>query len=320
MDVVETFRKAIATESDALALLCARLDGSVKAPIELLQNTNGRIAIFGMGKCGHIGQKMAATFVSTGTPAIFVHPAEALHGDIGHVASGDVALVLSYSGETDEILALLPALKRLALPVVAITGRPGSSLARASDATIDVAVDREADLLDMAPTASTTAMLAVGDALAVVLMQLRDFDPAQYAALHPGGSIGQRLLCRVPDLMHTGDAMPVVQESVTLREAILEMTSKRFGTTFLVDAEGALSGIITDGDLRRLLGKDDHPLDHPATEIMTRNPKRIESDLMAVDALRLMEDSLITMLAVVDEAGAPIGALHIHDLIRAGIS
>ncbi len=320
MDVTAEFRKVLELESQALQKLLGRADKEIDNAIDCLEHCEGRIVVCGMGKCGHVGRKIAATFASTGTPALFLHPAEAIHGDIGHVAPSDVALVLSYSGETDEIVAVLPPLKRLGLKIVAITGRPESTLGTASDAVIDVSVDREGDPINMVPMASTTAMMAVGDALAAVFMLKKNFGKKDYAALHPGGSLGQKLLCQVSDLMHTGEAIPVAPETVSVREAIVVMTSRRLGAIFLTNEAGALVGILTDGDLRRLFQDNLQPLDVRAGGIMTRGPKRVlESDL-AVDALRLMEDCYITILPVADEEGKLIGALHIHDLIRAGIA
>ncbi len=320
MDAAAEFRKVLELESQALQQLVGRADEEIVKAIDCLEHREGKIVVCGMGKCGHVGRKIAATFVSTGTPAAFLHPAEAIHGDIGYVSPSDVVLVLSYSGETDEIVAVLPPLKRLGLKIVAITGRPESTLGASSDAVIDVSVDREADPIDMVPTASTTAMMAVGDALAAVFMLKRSFSKEDYAALHPGGSLGQKLLCQVSDLMHTGEDMPHASESVSVREAIVEMTSKRLGAIFLTNDAGELAGILTDGDLRRLFQDNPEPLDVRVGGIMTRGPKRVQPDELAVDALRLMEDRYITILPVVNEVGKPIGALHIHDLIRAGIA
>ena len=320
MDVAAEFRKVLELEAQALQQLLGRADTDIEDAVKLLSNCEGKIVVCGMGKCSHVGQKIAATFVSTGTPAAFVHPAEAIHGDIGYVSPSDAALVLSYSGETDEIVAVLPPLKRLGLKIVAITGRPGSTLGTSSDAVINVSVDREADPLDMVPTSSTTAMMVVGDALAAVFMLKRNFGKEDYAALHPGGSLGQKLLCQVSDLMHTGETIPVAPETVSVREAIVEMTSKRLGAIFLTGDAGTLVGILTDGDLRRLFQDNPQPLDVRTSGIMTRGPKRAQPNDLAVDTLRLMEDSYITILPVVDPEGKPIGALHIHDLIRAGIA
>lgn len=319
IDATAEFRNALQLECDALHKLIDSVDDSIESSIDTLWSCTGKVVVCGMGKCAHIGQKIAATFVSTGTPAVFLHPADAIHGDLGYVSESDVVLALSYSGETREMRALIPLFKRLGLPIVAITGRPESTLGVRSDSVIDVAVDREAGPIDMVPTASTTAMLAVGDALAVVLMRKREFSRDDFAALHPGGSLGQKLLCRVCDIMHVGGSVPVVPESVTLREAILDMTSKRLGATFLVNPAGELTGIITDGDLRRLMQKESSPLDFLATKVMTHRPKALAEDVLAVKALQLMEDNMITILPVIDDERKPIGALHIHDLIRAGI-
>ena len=320
MNVAAEFRKVLEIESQALQQLLGRADKDIDKAIDCLDRCEGKIVVCGMGKCSHVGRKIAATFVSTGTPAAFLHPAEAIHGDIGYVSPTDVALVLSYSGETDEIVAVLPPLKRLGLKIVAITGRPESTLGKTSDAVINVSVEREADPIGMVPMSSTTAMMAVGDALAAVFMLKRNFGKEEYAALHPGGSLGQKLLCQVSDLMHTGEAIPHALETASVREAIVEMTSKRLGAIFLTDDAGALVGILTDGDLRRLFQDNPQPLDVRASGIMTRGPKCVRPGDLAVDALRLMEDRYITILPVVDEEGKPVGALHIHDLIRAGIA
>ena len=320
VDTVVEFRKALEFELDALRKLVDNVDDSIESSVETLWSCTGKVVVCGMGKCGHIGQKIAATFVSTGTPAVFLHPADAIHGDLGYVLESDVVLALSYSGETREMRALIPLFKRLGLPIVAITGRPESTLGTRATSVIDVSVDREAGPIDMVPTASTTAMLAAGDALAVVLMRKRAFTKDDFAALHPGGSLGQKLLCRVCDIMHVDDSVPIVEEGVTLREAILEMTSKRLGATFLVNSAGELSGIITDGDLRRLMQSESSPLDFLATDVMTHGPKALGEEVLAVDALQLMEDSSITILPVIDDGGKPVGALQIHDLIRAGIA
>ena len=321
MDTLAEFRRVVDAEAAALRSLSDGLDGRVQQAVDLLHACRGRVVVIGMGKCAHIGQKIAATLASTGTPAAFVHPAEAIHGDLGFIDGADVALVLSNSGETAEIAALLPSLKRMELGVVALTGRPESTLGNASTVVLDTGVRHEGDPMNMAPMASTPAMLAVGDALSAVLMKKRGFSREDYAALHPGGSLGQKLLCTVKEIMHTGDALPITRSAVPIREAIFEITSKRLGATFVVDDDGALSGILTDGDLRRLMQKEPHPLEAKTASAMTRDPRRITSDVLAVDALRLMEqDSPVTILPVVDDRMRPVGALHIHDLIKAGIA
>jgi len=318
-DALSEFRRALEIEYRALHAVLERNDEGIWDAVDCLYGCRGKIVVVGMGKCGLIARKIAATLLSTGSAAAFLHPSEALHGDLALVTPQDVALILSNSGETEEITALLPHLKRLAVRIVSLTGYPESTLGRHSDAVINTRVDQEADPINMAPTASTTVMLAVGDALAAVLMKRRDFTKDDYAAYHPGGSIGQKLLCRVEALMHTGKDLPVVGEEVALQEAIFEMTSKRLGCTFIVDEAGEITGILTDGDLRRILQREKQPLSLPVRSWMTRYPKVVSREVLAVEALRLMEDNLITMLPVVDAARKPIGALHIHDLIRAGI-
>ncbi len=319
MNLYNEFCQSLKYECEALQAVLQRIDEQVVEAIEYLLECRGKIVVVGMGKCGHIGHKIAATFASTGTPAAYLHPAEALHGDLGFVAPQDVLLVLSNSGETDEITELLPHLKRLGVKMVALTGGLKSTLAQYSHAVIDTRVAREADPLNMAPTASTTAMLAVGDALAATMMKKRDFSKEDYAVFHPGGSLGLRLLCLVEELMHSGDALPLTREDALLKEAIFDMTAKRLGTTFVVDDARKLSGILTDGDLRRYFQSAPQSLDVPVSAVMANRPRHIHKDMLASEALKLMEDNLITVLPVLDEHEKPIGAVHIHDLVRAGI-
>lgn len=320
MDILTEYRNSLAIARDSLTGVLERADQSVIRAIELLYRCEGRVAVVGMGKCGYVGQKVAATMASTGTPAYYLHPAEALHGDLGFVSSKDAALVLSNSGETTEITDLLPHLRRLQVRLVAMTAGRQSTLAKWSDAVLDTSVPREADTLGLAPTASTTAMLAVGDALAAALMKLRGFTREAYAVFHPGGSLGQKLLCRVEELMHRGSEIPICGEHVSVREALFEITSKRLGATFVVDSRGALTGVFTDGDMRRAFQRESAPLELALIEVMTRAPRTVKRDELAVDALRKMEEApKITLLAVMDETDRLVGALHIHDLVRAGI-
>ncbi|PYN19018.1 MAG: D-arabinose 5-phosphate isomerase [Candidatus Rokuibacteriota bacterium] len=272
-----------------------------------------------MGKSGLIGRKIAATLASTGTPAYFLHPAEGVHGDLGMVARGDVVLALSNSGETDEVLAILPPLKRLGVPIVLLTGNPTSSLARQCEVVLDVSVAEEACPMNLAPTSSTTAALAAGDALALALLDLRGLRPEDYAALHPRGTLGWRALFRVADLMLVGDAVPIVPESTPLREVIIEMTQKRKGMTTVVDREGRLAGVITDGDLRRLHLQDGSIDDLTAGQVASREPKMIRADDLAAKALEVMETWQITSLVIVDQARQPVGIIHMHDILRAKI-
>ena len=313
-------RRVVEVETAALQALARRIDGAFSAACRLILDSKGRVVATGMGKSGHIARKIAATLASTGTPAFFVHPAEAGHGDLGMITDADVVLALSYSGESDEILALLPALKRQGNAVIAMTGRPESSLAREADVHLDVGVPAEACPLDLAPTSSTTASLAMGDALAVALLEARDFTADDFARSHPAGSLGRRLLLHITDVMHTGDDVPRVGADASLTEALVEMSRKRLGLTAIVDADGRLQGIFTDGDLRRAL--DDPGLDVRAAKIadvMTRSPRTIAADQLAVEAARLMETHKINGLVVVDGQGRAVGALNIHDLLRARV-
>ena len=320
MNIQQELRKALAIECDAIRRAADRIGTRAERAVRLLHERSGRIIITGMGKAGIIGRKMAGTFTSTGAPAQFLHPAEAIHGDLGMVRSGDVVVAISNSGETEEIVALLPYLKGFGVAIIAMTGNVDSTLARNSDEVIDVSVAQEADPMGVAPTASTTAALAMGDALAAALVVLNGFDKEQYAAFHPGGSLGRALLFRVRDLMHRGDRLPMVRPECTLREAITVMSSKRLGALFIALPDGPLEGILTDGDLRRVFQREANPLEHPVADWMTRDPKTIRPDVLATEALRRMEDFAITVLPVVDDAGKPIAALHMHDLIQAGLA
>lgn len=313
-------RQVVEIEAQALQDLAARLDGGFAAACRLVLASKGRVVATGMGKSGHIARKIAATLASTGTPAFFVHPGEAGHGDLGMITDADVVLALSYSGESDEVLTLLPVLKRQGNAVIAMTGKPQSTLARAADVHLDVSVSVEACPLDLAPTSSTTATLAMGDALAVALLEARGFTADDFARSHPAGSLGRRLLLHITDVMHAGDDVPRVQATATLSEALVEMSRKRLGMTSVVDGEGHLLGLFTDGDLRRTL--DDASLDVRTAmiaDVMTRNPRTIAADQLAVEAARLMETYKISGLIVVDESGRAVGALNIHDLLRARV-
>ncbi len=306
-------------EARAVDSLRARLDESFLAACRLCLDTPGRIVVAGMGKSGHIGSKIAATLASTGTPSFFVHPGEASHGDLGMITDQDVLLAISYSGETDEILTILPLVKRMGAKLIAMSGKPNSTLAKAADVHLDVSVSEEACPLNLAPTASTTATLAMGDALAVALLKMRGFTAEDFAMSHPSGSLGKRLLLRVADVMQSGDAMPVVTADVPLADGLMEMTEKGLGMTAIVDSENRIAGIFTDGDLRRAL---DDGVDVRTTrmdEIMHTRCKTIAADVLAVEAVVLMEDNKITSLLVADEELRLVGALNIHDLFRAGI-
>ncbi|MCG6661859.1 KpsF/GutQ family sugar-phosphate isomerase [Halomonas kenyensis] len=312
-------RRTLQVEELALAALSKRLDTHFDRACELMLACRGRVVVTGMGKSGHIAGKIAATLASTGTPAFFVHPGEASHGDLGMITPGDVVLALSNSGETAEVTALLPLLKRIGTPLISMTGRPGSTLARHADAHLDAGVEREACPLDLAPTASTTAALAMGDALAVALLEARGFTAEEFALSHPGGSLGKRLLLRVCDLMHQGDRLPCVPLGSPLRDALLEITRQGLGFTCVVDDRNRLIGVYTDGDLRRTLDQHQDLGSLTVDEVMTCPGKRIAPDVLAAEAVRVMEDNRITALAVVDENGHPVGALHMHDLLRSGV-
>ena len=311
--------RVLRLEGESVLALCARLDDRFVDAVAALHGCRGRVIVTGMGKSGLIGRKIAATLASTGTPAYFLHPAEGVHGDLGMVAREDVVVALSNFGETDEVLALLPVLKRLGIPLVLLTGAPASTLARQADIVIDVGVAEEACPMNLAPTSSTTAALAMGDALAMALLDLRGLRPEDYAALHPRGSLGWKSLFKVGDLMHTGEAIPVVSEQATMKEAIEEMTGKGFGITTVVDDGGRLVGILTDGDLRRQqLAHGTSLLERRAGECMTRDPKVIGSEELATRALALMEGR-ITSLVITDAAGRPAGVIRLHDILLAKI-
>jgi len=318
-DLRRLAERVLRIEAEAILGLIPKLDERFERAVELLRGCAGRVIVTGMGKSGLIGRKIAATLASTGTPAHFLHPAEGVHGDLGMVARGDVVLALSNSGETDEALAILPPLKRLGVPILLLTGNPTSSLARQCEVVLDVSVAEEACPMNMAPTSSTTAALAVGDALAMVLLELRGFRPEDYAALHPRGSLGWRALFRVADLMLTGDALPIVPESTPLRDVIVEMTRKRKGMTTVTDGAGRLVGVVTDGDLRRLHLTGKSIDDLSAGQVASREPKTIWSEDLAAKALEVMETWQITSLVIVDEARRPVGLIHMHDILRAKI-
>ena len=306
-------------EAEAVTALAARIDGDFSTACRLILACEGRVVVTGMGKSGHIGSKIAATLASTGTPAFFVHPGEASHGDLGMITPQDVVLALSNSGETSEIVTILPLLKRLKAPLIALTGNPRSPLAQAAAAHLDVSVEREACPLGLAPTSSTTAALAMGDALAVALLEARGFTAEDFARSHPGGRLGRRLLLLIEDVMHTGDSIPRVAPEAPLTDALLEMGRKGLGMTAITDPDGRLLGIFTDGDLRRAL---DHGVDVRAarvSEVMTRGGKTVRPQQLAVEAVTLMEDHKISALLAVDDDGRVVGALNTHDLLRAGV-
>lgn len=315
---IEHGRRVLEIEARAITDLIARLDQQFTEAVGLLYRCTGKVVVSGMGKSGLIGQKIAATLASTGTPAFFLHPAEGVHGDLGMLARKDTLIAISNSGETEEVLKLLPFVKRLGIPVIALTGRVQSTLAKNSEVVLDVSVSEEACPLGLAPTASTTAALAMGDALAIALLQKRGLREEDFAQFHPGGTLGRRLLLKVRDLMHHGDAIPRIPRTASIREAILEMTTKKLGMTTVVDHDGRLCGVITDGDLRRFLEKGLDVATGRAEDLGSKNPKTIRPDDLATSALREMERYAITSLVVVEE-GQIVGVIHMHDLLRSGV-
>jgi arabinose-5-phosphate isomerase len=312
-------REVLAIEAAAVGALAERVDDGFVRAVEVCLACRGRIVVLGMGKSGHVGSKLAATLASTGTPAFFVHPGEASHGDLGMITGDDVVLALSNSGETAELVLLLPLIKRLGVPLITLTGKPASTLAKAATANLDAGVAKEACPHNLAPTASTTAALALGDALAVALLEARGFTKEDFARSHPGGSLGRRLLLSVGDLMHAGEALPRVRAEAPLTEALLEMSRKRLGMTAIVDADDKVLGVFTDGDLRRTLDKGVDVRTAKVGEVMTRGPKVARPAMLAGEALEMMDSKRINGLLVVDDQGRLIGALGMHDLLRAGV-
>ena len=312
-------RAVIETEAEAVSGLLERIDDQFLKACRFMLECSGRIVVLGVGKSGHVGSKIAATLASTGTPAFFVHPAEASHGDLGMIKPEDVVLALSHSGESQEVNVILPGLKRLGVKIVAMTGNPGSTLARHADAHVDVSVQKEACPLGLAPTSSTTAALVMGDALAVSLLDSRGFTREDFARSHPGGQLGRRLLLSIQDVMHTGEDVPSVSEQASISEAIVEMTATRLGMTAITGAEGKVTGVYTDGDLRRTLDLGLDPHSTPVSEVMTAGGKSISPGALAAEAAHLMEKHAIQGLLVIDEAGELVGALNFQDLLRAGV-
>ena len=320
---IEQAKRVLRIEADAVAALIDRIDATFVQAVDMVLESKGRVVVTGMGKSGQIGKKIAATLASTGTPALFLHPAEGVHGDLGMVMRGDVVIALSNSGETEELCRMLPSLKRLEIKVIALTGNKESTLARNSDVVLDVSVKEEACPLGLAPTASTTAALAMGDALAVALLDKRGFRPEDFACFHPGGALGKRLLLRVRDLMHSGNDIPTVREETLIKDAIFEISSKKMGVTAVLDATGRLVGVISDGDLRRWMEKTEKTGENlllkKASDIMTRNPKVANKDSLAAEAVAIMEKNSITCLIVADAEEKPEGVIHLHDLLKAGV-
>jgi len=317
-NILDLAREVLTIEAEGLTTLISKLDASFVKAVDLMYQAKGRVIVTGVGKSGIVARKIVATFNSTGTPALFLHPVEAMHGDLGMVSAADVVLALSNSGETKELTILIPSLERLQAPLISMTGRPGSTLGRLAKVTIDTGVPREACPLGLAPTASTTAMLAMGDALAVALLTKRGFQAADFQRFHPGGSLGERLSLAISEVMLTGAAVPLTPLSHTLPQAIAEIDAKRLGVTLVVDRGGILHGIITDGDLRRALKKWGGIQDKKVKEVMTPKPRHIGPGALASQALELMEHHAITVLPVVDEARKVLGIVHLHDLLGRG--
>ena len=317
--VLDSARKVLRIEMESIDILRSRLGEEFVVAVDLIKACSGRVVFAGMGKSGLVCRKIAATFASTGTPSLFLHPAEGGHGDLGMLARGDVLVAVSNSGETQELIRLLPAVKRLGIPIISMTGGPSSTLAVRADVVLDISVTEEACPLNLAPTASTTVTMALGDALAVALLEARGFTEDDFAFFHPIGALGRRLLT-VSEIMHAGEEIPRVDLETTMRVALFEITSKQLGFTTVQDGDGRLLGIITDGDLRRSLEMGSDPLSLTAGEVMTHSPKVIHADALAAKALQLMESNKITSLVIVDSEDHVEGAIHLHDILRAGIA
>ena len=317
--IIEQAKRVLMIESKAIEALVDRIGEDFVQAVELIYKCIGRVVVTGMGKSGIIGKKIASTLASVGTPALFLHPAEGVHGDLGMITKGDVIICLSNSGETEELLKILPVIKRFDIKLIAITGNTKSTLARSGDVVLDVSVDEEACPWDIVPTASTTASLAMGDAIAIALLDKKGFKKEDFALFHPAGSLGKSLLLTVNDLMHKGDTIPIVKEDTPLKDVIYEISSKKLGVTSVVDGDEVLKGIVTDGDLRRLLEKKRDIFEITASEIMSKNPKTIDKNELAAKALQIMEQYSITSLLSTDEKKSPIGIVHLHDLLKAGV-
>ncbi len=320
MDTIEKGKEVVRIEAQAVRSLEDKIGKEFAGAVDLIANISGRVVITGMGKSGLIARKIVATMNSTGTASIYMHPSDAVHGDLGMVRPEDVVVCISKSGDTEEVVQLLPMFKRIGVPIISILGNRDSKLGRESDFILDAGVDQEACPYDLAPTASTTAALVIGDALAIALLERKNFTEQEFAMFHPGGNLGKRLLLKVEELMVKGKDMPTVLNTASLREAILVITSGRLGATCVVSSTGELAGIITDGDLRRLLQKSLNFSEMTADEVMTRNPKVVKSNVLAVAAIELMENFNITQLIVINESRKPVGMLHLHDLVKAGLS
>ncbi|MBA2711341.1 MAG: KpsF/GutQ family sugar-phosphate isomerase [Tatlockia sp.] len=319
MDFCKLGLAVVETEAQAIFDLTQRIDHRFEAACELLLHCKGRVVVTGMGKSGHIGNKIAATFSSTGTPAFFMHPGEASHGDLGMITRQDTVVAISYSGFTNELVTLLPSLKRLEIPLITLTGNAESTLAKAANVNLDISIRQEACPLGLAPTTSTTVTLVMGDALAIALLQARGFSAEDFARSHPGGSIGRCLLLRIDELCHQGDELPIISEQATVSEALIEVTAKKLGMTCVVDSHGYLAGVYTDGDVRRTLTQNFDINTTPISSVMSRNCKTVTRGLLAAEALAIMQKYSITSLVVVDENNRPTAVIHLHDLLRAGV-
>lgn len=318
--IINVARKVLHVEAKAVKSLTAKLDSNFEKAVDMIHKIKGRVVVTGMGKSGLVGKKIAATLASTGTPAFFLHPAEASHGDLGMVTERDIILAISNSGETAELIALVPFLKRFRVKLIAMTGNPNSLLAKASDVSLDISVGEETFPLGVVPTASTTAAMAMGDAIAISLLIKNGLGEEDFAKYHPGGSIGKKFFIKVVDLMHSGDRLPVITADTPMSRAVIEMSSKRLGHAVTIDERGKIAGVLTDGDVRRGLERWGGRLfDLPAEQVMTKNPKTISQDDLAAKALSIMESYSITALIVPDEDGRPLGLIHLHDILKQGI-
>ena len=319
MDLISIARETFEIEAESLLKASRELDQSFVDAVELIESTSGKLIVTGVGKSGHVGVKMAATFASTGTASFFLHPTEALHGDLGMIGKGDSVIAISYSGESEELIKILPHIKRFEIPLIGITADPSSTLGRYADVILSIVVDKEACPLGVAPTTSTTLTMAMGDALSVVLMKKRGFREEDFASFHPGGSLGKRLFVKIKDLMRQ-DNLPIIKEATPLQEAIVVMSEGKLGNVLIVDSSNRLIAILSDGDLRRALMRDDFDLSHKALDYATKEPKSYKnSELLASEALEIIEENRIQLLIITDEIGRVDGILHIHDLVTAGI-
>jgi len=319
MSSIEEAKRVLRLEAEAVRVLADRVGPSFDRAVEMIMGCRGRVVVTGMGKSGLVGRKIAATLASVGTPALYIHPAEGGHGDIGMITRGDVAIALSRSGETEEVLAMLPAVKRLGVPLITLTGRADSTLARESEVVLDVSVTEEACEMDLVPTTSTTAALAMGDALSIAVLKRRGLGPKDYAMFHPAGSLGRKLILRVEDIMRRGPEVATVKSGAAVREAIIEMTEKKVGATCIVDEQGRLAGIMTDHDLRRILAKDNVDVGRmKVDEHMTATPLTVRPEMLVAEAIRLTETKSVSVLPVVDANRVVVGLIHLHDLLRSG--